>query len=59
MQMLDEFEALGAKSRTQAQEMMDAEALLGDIPEEFLDPIQVALTREAVYFFVFCNYMCL
>lgn len=48
MQMLDEFEALGAKSRTQAQEMMDAEALLGDIPEEFLDPIQVALTREAV-----------
>ncbi|KAG0558710.1 hypothetical protein KC19_10G048000 [Ceratodon purpureus] len=41
MQMLDEFEALGAKARAQAQEMMDAEALLGDIPDEFLDPIQV------------------
>lgn len=43
MQMLDEFEALGAKTRAQAQEMMDAEALLGDIPDEFLDPIQVLL----------------
>ena len=42
MQMLDDFETLGVKSKAQAQEMMDAEALLGDIPEEFLDPIQVA-----------------
>jgi hypothetical protein len=33
--------------------MMDAEALLGDIPDEFLDPIQVALLLNclAIYFF--------
>lgn len=41
MQMIEAFELLGAKARTQAQEMMDAEAMLGDIPDEFLDPIQV------------------
>jgi hypothetical protein len=46
MQMLEEFEALGAKARAQAQEMMDAEALLGDIPDEFLDPIQVLLFAQ-------------
>lgn len=44
MQMLEEFEALGAKTRACSQEMMDAEALLGDIPDEFLDPIQVFLS---------------
>lgn len=44
MQVLEEFEALGAKARASSQEMMDAEALLGDIPEEFLDPIQVFLS---------------
>ena len=50
MQMLDDFEALGAKSRACSQEMMDAEALLGDIPDEFLDPIQVALTLKLCTF---------
>ncbi|KAG0567242.1 hypothetical protein M758_7G160400 [Ceratodon purpureus] len=48
MQMLDDFETLGVKSKAQAQEMMDAEALLGDIPEEFLDPIQYTLMTDPV-----------
>jgi ubiquitin conjugation factor E4 B len=53
IEMIDDFEALGVKSKAQAQEMMDAEALLGDIPDEFLDPIQVALLLNclAIYFF--------
>uniref|UniRef100_A0A7I4B4Z0 RING-type E3 ubiquitin transferase n=1 Tax=Physcomitrium patens TaxID=3218 RepID=A0A7I4B4Z0_PHYPA len=48
MQMIEAFELLGAKARTQAQEMMDAEAMLGDIPDEFLDPIQYTLMTDPV-----------
>lgn len=61
MQMLDDFEALGVKSKAQAQEMMDAEALLGDIPDEFLDPIQVELLLncQAIYFILCSAIMCL
>lgn len=36
-----EFVELGAKAKVAATEAMDAEAVLGDIPDEFLDPIQV------------------
>ena len=50
--MIEEFEALGVKSKANAQEAMDTEAMLGDIPDEFLDPIQVL-----IYIFLrFCSY---
>jgi ubiquitin conjugation factor E4 B len=32
---------LAVKAEAAASEAMDAEAILGDIPDEFLDPIQV------------------
>lgn len=32
---------LGTKAKAAASEAMDAEAALGEIPDEFLDPIQV------------------
>jgi len=48
MQMLEDFEALGAKTRASSQEMMDEEALLGDIPDDFLDPIQYTLMTDPV-----------
>lgn len=35
------FDDLGKKAKAAASEAMDAEAILGDIPDEFLDPIQV------------------
>lgn len=39
--IVQEFVALGAKAKAAAAEAMDAENALGDIPDEFLDPIQV------------------
>lgn len=42
--IIQEFIDLGAKAKAAASEAMDAEAALGDIPDEFLDPIQVRLT---------------
>lgn len=39
--IVQEFVALGAKAKAAAAEAMDAEIALGDIPDEFLDPIQV------------------
>lgn len=39
--IIQEFVDLGAKTRVAASEALDAEAVLGDIPDEFLDPIQV------------------
>lgn len=39
--VIQEFIDLGAKAKTAATEAMDAEAALGEIPDEFLDPIQV------------------
>lgn len=46
--VLQEFKALGAKAKAAAAEATDAEAMLGDIPEEFLDPIQYTLMRDPV-----------
>ena len=40
--IIQEFVALGAKAKVAATEAMDAEATLGEIPDEFLDPIQVS-----------------
>ncbi|KAI5062089.1 hypothetical protein GOP47_0022628 [Adiantum capillus-veneris] len=45
---LREFKALGAKAKDAAAEATDAEAMLGDIPDEFLDPIQYTLMRDPV-----------
>lgn len=39
--IIQEFVQLAAKAKAAASEAMDAEAILGDIPDEFLDPIQV------------------
>lgn len=39
--VIQEFIQLGAKAKVAASEAMDAEATLGEIPDEFLDPIQV------------------
>jgi ubiquitin conjugation factor E4 B len=41
--IIQEFLDLGAKAKVAASEAMDAEAALGEIPDEFLDPIQVSL----------------
>ncbi|KAG8384649.1 hypothetical protein BUALT_Bualt04G0139900 [Buddleja alternifolia] len=43
-----EFVGLGEKAKIAASEAMDAEAALGDIPDEFLDPIQYTLMRDPV-----------
>lgn len=39
--VIEEFVQLGMKAKAAASEATDAEAILGEIPEEFLDPIQV------------------
>lgn len=39
--VIQEFVELGAKAKAAASEAIDAEATLGEIPDEFLDPIQV------------------
>lgn len=41
--VIQEFIELGAKAKVAASEAMDTEAVLGEIPDEFLDPIQVCL----------------
>ncbi|XP_073149096.1 probable ubiquitin conjugation factor E4 [Henckelia pumila] len=46
--IIQEFVDLGAKAKLVASEAMDAEAALGDIPDEFLDPIQYTLMRDPV-----------
>lgn len=38
---VQDFLALAQKAHEASVEAMDTEALLGDIPDEFLDPIQV------------------
>ncbi|KAI3946325.1 hypothetical protein MKW98_010449 [Papaver atlanticum] len=45
---LQEFANLGAKVKLVASEAMDAEAFLGEIPDEFLDPIQCTLMKDPV-----------
>ncbi|CAI9109777.1 OLC1v1009673C1 [Oldenlandia corymbosa var. corymbosa] len=46
--IIREFTNLGEKAKVAATEAMDAEAALGEIPEEFLDPIQYTLMRDPV-----------
>lgn len=46
--IIQEFIELGAKAKAAAAEAMDAETALGDIPDEFLDPIQYTLMKDPV-----------
>ncbi|KAH9298077.1 hypothetical protein KI387_029759, partial [Taxus chinensis] len=46
--VIQEFVNLGSKAKAAAGEAMDTEAMLGDIPDEFLDPIQCTLMRDPV-----------
>lgn len=47
--VIQEFVDLGTKAKIAASEAMDIEAALGDIPDEFLDPIQVLLILNLNY----------
>ncbi|XP_076895729.1 putative ubiquitin conjugation factor E4 [Bidens hawaiensis] len=46
--IIQAFEDLGRKAKAAASEAIDAEAILGDIPDEFLDPIQYTLMKDPV-----------
>ncbi|XP_075645294.1 putative ubiquitin conjugation factor E4 [Castanea sativa] len=46
--VIQEFTELGAKAKIAASEAMDTEAVLGEIPDEFLDPIQYTLMKDPV-----------
>ncbi|XP_057769616.1 probable ubiquitin conjugation factor E4 [Salvia miltiorrhiza] len=46
--IIHEFVELGTKTRVAAVEARDAEAALGDVPDEFLDPIQYTLMKDPV-----------
>ncbi|PIA30355.1 hypothetical protein AQUCO_05600056v1 [Aquilegia coerulea] len=46
--VIHEFVELGEKAKAAASEAMDAEAALGEIPDEFLDPIQYTLMKDPV-----------
>ncbi|KAF3783761.1 putative ubiquitin conjugation factor E4 [Nymphaea thermarum] len=46
--LIQAFVELGNKAKAAASKAMDVEAALGDIPEEFLDPIQYTLMRDPV-----------
>lgn len=50
--IIQEFIQLGAKAKVAASEAMDAEATLGEIPDEFLDPIQVCFPLFCVHVFL-------
>ncbi|XP_051214801.1 probable ubiquitin conjugation factor E4 [Lolium perenne] len=47
-QIIQEFTQLASKAKAAASEALDAEAILGDIPDEFLDPIQYTLMEDPV-----------
>ncbi|GMJ04118.1 Mutant, snc1 -enhancing 3, r Ubiquitin Fusion Degradation Protein2 [Hibiscus trionum] len=46
--IIQDFIELGTKAKAAASEAMDTEAALGDIPDEFLDPIQYTLMKDPV-----------
>ncbi|KAF6171741.1 hypothetical protein GIB67_007262 [Kingdonia uniflora] len=46
--VIQEFVELGEKAKVAASEAMDVEAALGEIPDEFLDPIQYTLMKDPV-----------
>ncbi|XP_066390180.1 probable ubiquitin conjugation factor E4 isoform X2 [Miscanthus floridulus] len=46
--IIQEFMQLAGRAKAAASEAMDAEAILGDIPDEFLDPIQYTLMKDPV-----------
>ncbi|KAM7516736.1 hypothetical protein LguiA_006319 [Lonicera macranthoides] len=46
--VIQEFIELGGKAKVAASEAMDTEAALGEIPDEFLDPIQYTMMRDPV-----------
>ncbi|KAM6573677.1 hypothetical protein CsatA_017757 [Cannabis sativa] len=46
--VIQAFIELGAKAKVAAAEARDAEATLGEIPDEFLDPIQYTLMKDPV-----------
>ncbi|KAK1305799.1 putative ubiquitin conjugation factor E4 [Acorus calamus] len=46
--VIQEFVQLGSKAKAASVAAMDAEAILGEIPDEFLDPIQYTLMRDPV-----------
>lgn len=46
--IIQEFIQLGAKAKVAASEAMEAEDTLGEIPDEFLDPIQYTLMKDPV-----------
>ncbi|KAK3212551.1 hypothetical protein Dsin_017257 [Dipteronia sinensis] len=48
MRVIQEFIGLGAKAKAAASQAMDTEATLGEIPDEFLDPIQYTLMKDPV-----------
>ncbi|WOG93271.1 hypothetical protein DCAR_0312552 [Daucus carota subsp. sativus] len=48
MRVIQEFVELGNKAKVAASEAKDAEAALGEIPDEFLDPIQYTLMQDPV-----------
>ncbi|GBG72537.1 hypothetical protein CBR_g12108 [Chara braunii] len=47
-EMIRAFESFGEKVKVCAAEAMDVEAMMGDIPDEFLDPIQFTLMNDPV-----------
>ncbi|KAF2299389.1 hypothetical protein GH714_031802 [Hevea brasiliensis] len=54
--VIQEFIELGVKAKVAASEAMDTEAALGEIPDEFLDPIQYVLCTFFFFFFFFFSF---
>ncbi|KAK6928136.1 U-box domain [Dillenia turbinata] len=46
--VIQEFLELGSKAKIAASEAMDTEEALGEVPDEFLDPIQYTLMKDPV-----------